>query len=51
MNNITALKFFYGYYRKPRGGYPKANIGAISTRCPRVIVRSRENKINRSAKT
>ncbi len=49
MNNYTALTFFHGFYRKPQGGYPPPNPGAISISTPPVVIRTKGSKNYRPA--
>ncbi len=44
MNNYTALSIFRSFYRKPQGGYPASNRGAINIGNAPVVIRTRGSK-------
>jgi len=48
--NRVSLEFNRGFYRRPRGGYPIPNPGAVNTRAPKVVVRLKGSKVYRPAK-
>lgn len=45
MHNYTAIELTRNFYRKPRGGYPAPNPGAINTSGPKTILRPRKGTI------
>lgn len=51
MNTFTAKEFFRRFYRKPRGGYPPTDRGAINIGNPPVVIRKKGSKTYRPVQT
>lgn len=47
--NRLSIEFNRNFYRKPRGGYPMPNPGAISIKAPKVVIRPKGSKVYRPA--